>query len=330
MIDYKALKRVLNECGNKDIAVYVCLLTFNGKGCCFPTRKAISERLGNANIRGISESIHRLEEKKFIKRELKSGRGSVYQFLNNNENEFAASSFVEDHRIPYAEHDLTPSCKNQEIPSAEKHQIPSAEKHQIPSAEKHQIPSAEKHQIPSSEKHYTPLSKNDHTPMLKNDNTPCEKSVTPPSLKSCSFPENTRQISNAHFLKENIKGKLKENGNINQKLLSNPFYKPLLEFLEYFHKQYEKKLETKYYTNNNYGEKIMILKILEHNFSLEELKKRCEVFFYRNGWWAREENYTIGAFACDNVFNTLIFTEKERRDRQENERRINYPRKMPI
>jgi hypothetical protein len=82
MLDWKVLKRLLSECSYKDSVVYMCLMSYNGSGYCYPSRKLIAGMLHLKKEESVSSSLRSLEEKGYIRRIYNNGRSTSYKFLN--------------------------------------------------------------------------------------------------------------------------------------------------------------------------------------------------------------------------------------------------------
>ena len=65
-----------------DKNVFAALITFNGRGKIYPSRKAICERLGTNRIPTISNSIKNLENKGYIIAFRRKGKNNRYYFSN--------------------------------------------------------------------------------------------------------------------------------------------------------------------------------------------------------------------------------------------------------
>ena len=155
-------------------------------------------------------------------------------------------------------------------------------------------PLGETHNTFEREIHKTPLGET-HIPSY-------EKVLSPKLQKTIQAPENTACNDTGLELKINIKRK----GNSAGGFTSHPFYKQTMDFLEYFSGYYKKITNTPYCNTENDRNIKLILEKMEMGISLQELKTRCRIFFERDDWWAGKNKFTIGIFASDGVFNTLI------------------------
>jgi hypothetical protein len=335
MKSYNFIRQVISECSRTDALVYIILMTFNGKGKCFPTRQSIASLLNMKSNRSITKILSRLEKKGLLKRNFNPGRCSNYDLLKDGSIPVAEEEYIlttpenykssarvdytltvqEDYTpvsrmntTPFPWEDTTPMSPVDTTPLSPVDTTPLSPVDTTPLSPVDTTPLSPVDTTPLSPVDTTPLSPVDTTPLSPVDTPPCPGRRPPKLKKALKNPGNIKEFSNDNFLKENIKIK----GIVNPKLLSNPFFGPMVEFIKYFSKKFKDKCNYEYNFILEYKTGMRLIYRLE-NFSYKQMQERCDIFFKRESWWSRENNYTLGAFLCDNIFNTLIPDCKEKK-----------------